>query len=241
MSDNVPSSSYSDPVYDRLDDAARAVRRHWLLVAGSIALVVIAAVSVRWVMSHHPEAGSAAGFIAAQQQSDQDKALAAYQAVADDVKTTPFFRARARIEMAQIQLDRKDTATALQTAQVALQDAQGAESPELVATARLTVAAVQFQAADLEGAGTSYTRAISEAGARNQVQFIEAKLGAARVAEAQGRMDEALSQLDDLINRSDIGADTLLSVARSRYWRVKRLIAERAAAPAASATTAAKQ
>lgn len=241
-----PTTSYSDPFYDRLEAASRVLRRHLVLVLGVILVVIILAVVVHRLLTSHPEAGSAASFLQAQERaeaarSDRIAAAAAWRAVIDDNATTPYFRARATIELAQVHLLGGEAAAARDLARHAASLATRADDAELTAAVILTRAAAELQAGEGETALASYGEAARAAGARLPVLQLEAELGQARALEHLGRLDEAIGRLEPLVARSDAGAESLLAVAKARYWHLRRRLADAAvAAPAtAAATTAA--
>lgn len=238
-----PTSSYSDPFYDRLEAISGALRAHRWLVLGGIVAAVVLAVAIRSWLTSHPEAGSAATFLKAQDRAqvardDRAKAAAAWQAALDDATTTPYFKARAAIELAQVHLAGGEAAAARDQLAKAAGFAQLAGDQELTATVAISRGAAEFQAGDLEAALSAYAEGERAAGARLPAQQVEAVMGQARTLERQGQTDEALARLEPLISRSDAGAEPLLALAKARYWRIKRLQAEAAAGPATAAVAA---
>lgn len=234
-----PTTSYSDPFYDRLETVSRLLRQHLVLVLGVIVAAVVLAVVVRQALTSHPEAGSAATFLQAQERAeaargDRNAAFAAWQAVLADQATTPYFKARAAIELAQVHLLGGEATAARDAARKAADFAKLADDAELTATVSLTRAAAELQAGELDAALASYAEAGRAAGARLPVPQLEAELGQARVLERQGKVEEAIARLEPLVARSDAGAESLLAVAKVRYWFLRRHQAEAALAPAAA-------
>jgi predicted negative regulator of RcsB-dependent stress response len=240
--DLAPSSSYSDPFYDRLDAVSRFLRRYWLFAALAVILTVVIAIVVNKVLARHPEAAGAAAFLHAQDlaqeaQQDRAKAVAAYEAVLGDPGATPYFKARAALEQTHLHLAGGDAGAARASVTKASDQIAAANDTELSATVRLSVAAVALQANELDAALTAFAEAERLAGPRLPAVQIEAILGQARVLERQAKTSEAIAQLEPLIARSDVGAEGILTVAKARYWRLKRVAAE-AALPAAAAPAA---
>lgn len=228
-----PSTSYSDPFYDRLDACARMLRRYWHVAVAIVIIAVCSAILLRWSLATHPEAGGAVAFLHAQEQAqtagpDRAKALAAYAEVLADSTTTPYFRARAAIEQIHLNLLNADVPAARTAAEQANAAATVAKDPALLAAVRLSQAAIELQAEQLDAALAAYTEAATLAGPRQPALQLDAMLGQARVQERQGKQDEAIATLEPLITRSDAGAESLVVVAKARYWRLKRLQAEAA-------------
>jgi hypothetical protein len=235
MADDLgPSTSYSDPFYDRLDAVARFIRTSWPLALLVLLLVIGAVFLGNKLLQRHPEAGSAARFVAARDTEDPAKREAAFKAVGADEAVTPSFRARALIEQVQLLLEKSDTASAgTVAAQAVTLAAQGGDA-EVQLAAKLTQAAVQAQAGELDLAVASYGAAKTAAGAKYAVAQLEAVLGLARVLEKQGKLEDAIAELEPLTVRADAGAENLLGLAKVSYWELKRKVAEAAqAAPAA--------
>ncbi len=244
MADDLgPSTSYSDPFYDRLDAFAQVIKRAWPLVLLVVVLGIVGVFVLNSALQRHPEAGSAARFIAARDEADATKRTAAFQALLADAQVTPTFRARAGIEVVQELLLKGDTASAAPVALKVIEAATAANDPEIQLAAKLTRAAVHQQAGELDLAISLFSETKRAAGAKYQVAQLTAVLGSAQVLTAQGKRDEAIAELEPLTTRTDLGAESLLSLAKAMYWDLKRQVAEAAApapapapAPAAPAT-----
>jgi tetratricopeptide (TPR) repeat protein len=234
-----PTTSYSDPFYDRLDAFAQWLKRAWLLVAVVLILVVAGVVALNWFLQRHPDAGSAARFISAREVEDDAKRESALKAVADDATVTASFRARALIEVVQLHLTKSDTAGAGPLADKALEQSRQSDDADVQLAAKLTRAAVYLQAGELEPAAKAYGEAKRAAGSKYPVAGFESALGLARVAEKQGHLDDAINELEPLMSRNEAGAANLLGLAKVFYWDLKRRSAEAKLAPAAAAPTAA--
>lgn len=244
MSDLGPSTSYSDPFYDRLDAFAQEIKRRWWIVALVIVVTVIAVMATHQMMETRPEAGSAARYLAARsltagQGQDKVATAAALGKLMDDATNTPFFRARAAIDVLQSRLDAGDTAGAKVAGELAVAQANLAKDAELQLAATLSLAAAKHQGGDLDGALADYAKSERAAGAKYTVHQFEAIIGQARVLAAQGKKAEAIQALEPLQTRSDAGAEELLKIAKVSYWNLKREVAEAAAKPAAVAPAAA--
>ena len=239
MSDLGPSTSYSDPFYDRLDAFAQEIKRRWWIVALVIVVTIIAVMTTHQMMETRPEAGSAARYLAARNGQDQAATSAALAKLMEDTTNTPFFRARAAIDVVQSRLDAGDTAGAKVAGELAVAQANLAKDAELQLAATLTLAAAKHQGGDLDGALADYAKSERAAGAKYTVHQFEAIIGQARVLAAQGKKADAIQALEPLQTRTDAGAEELLKIAKVSYWNLKREVAEAAAKPAAVAPAAA--
>jgi tetratricopeptide (TPR) repeat protein len=123
-------------------------------------------------------------------------------------------------------LARKDTATAATAAAKAIEFAAQGNDPEVQLVAKLSRAAVHFQAGELEPALTAYGEAKRASGAKYPVASLEATMGLARVYDRQGKLEDAIAELEPLLARTDAGAKQLLDLARAGYWDLKRRAAE---------------
>lgn len=231
--DLAPASSYSDPFYDRLDACSRFLRRHWLFAVLAVILTVVIAIVVSTMLARHPEAAGAATFLHAQElaqeaQQDRVKGVAAYEAVLNDAEATPYFKARAALEQTHLHLAGGDAVAARLSVTKASDQLKTVSDAELPAMVKLSLAAVEFQADAYEPALAAFAEAERLAGPRRPAVQIEAILGQARVLERQGKATEAIAQLEPLTARSDVGAEGILTVAKARYWRLKRTQAEAA-------------
>jgi hypothetical protein len=247
----LPTSSYSDPIYDRLESVAQRLTRRLGLFLAALVVVVVVAVVVHARLSDSPEAASANAFLKAdelQSEAVQERdptakgaklaaAAKALQALADDEKITPYFRARAFIELTQQDLDRNAPADAKTHATRAAELAVKSGDADLQLKADLSRAAALLQGGENAEAEKVYVQVDRQAGARFPDSQVAAVLGAARAMELQGKLDDAVTKLESIINRAEASAHELIQVAREQYYRLKRQIAEKAA-PAAAAPTA---
>ena len=227
-------TSYSDPFYDRLEAFANVLKKAWPLVLLVIVLSVAGVFALTWALQRHPDAGSAARFIAARDEQDAVKRTAAYQALIADASVTEVFRARAGIEVVNDLLAKGDTASAAPVATKASTDAAASGDVEVQLAAKLSVAAVHQQAGELDQAVTAYSDAKRVAGVKYPASRLAAELGLAQVLVVQGKREDALAVLEPVIARNDTGAENLQYIAKAMYWDLKRSLAE-AAAPAAPA------
>ncbi|MBA3938639.1 MAG: hypothetical protein H0X38_14390, partial [Planctomycetes bacterium] len=234
-----PTTSYSDPIYDRLETLSqRVVRRLGFLIAALIVIVVVAVI-VHSRMQESPAAASVYAFQKAGEERDPAKREAAYTTLASDEQITPFFRARAYIELTQAALAKPDAAAAKAAAAKAVEWAQKADDQDIELVAGLSQAATTLDAGDFPAAESAYLKLERKAGSKAQDRQIAAILGAAKAQEKQNKIDDAIAKLETVISRSDAGARQLIDLARQEYWRLKRQQAGPAlAAPAAGAPTA---
>jgi hypothetical protein len=247
-----PTTSYSDPIYDRLESVAQRLTRRLGLVLLALIVGIVIAVIIHSRLLESPEAASANAFTKAQDQleeanreRDPDKAnklaaaLNALQVVAGNDKITPFFRSRAFIELVQQDLSANTLGEGKAHAAKAIELATKSQDGELQLKAELSAAAVQLQAGENAEAEKSYLLAERHAGAKSADSSIVAVLGAARAMELQGKLDEAATKLESITSRVDASAHELVQLARQQYWRLKRLQALKDAPPAATAPGAA--
>jgi hypothetical protein len=230
--DDAPLSSYSDPLYDRLDAVARHVRRLWWVLVLAVLLIAATAVAVRLWMHREPTAIGAALAVEARNERDPAKREAAWTVLADGAEHDPGFRAAADIELVQIALGKGDAITARDRAQKAEEQARLSENDDLKLAAALSRAAAVLDGGDAAAALALYEKASSGAGARHPARKLAAEFGAAHCLEKTGKIDEAIARLEPLTTRSDRGAEDLIKVATATYWRLKRQQAGGAARPA---------
>lgn len=217
-----PSSSYSDPIYDRLDTVAQRISRRWPLLVLLLLIIVATAVTLRMAFFRSPSAASASAYVEAMEAEGDDAKLAALKKLVDDAAATDYFRGRAACELVQDALDKKQPAEAKKYAEQAVAFAAKGGDADLQLNARLSLAAAHEDAGEYADALKSYRDVASSAGGKFPSQQLAAVLGAARTLQAQGLIDEAVTQLESVINRNDSGAEALLDYARVLYWQLKR-------------------
>lgn len=237
--DDAPLSSYSDPIYDRLDALSRQVRKQWWLVILVVIVIALAAIAVRlWL---HREPAALGGAIAASASAEQDPAKreAAWSELADGAKHDLGFRAAACIELSQILLDRGDAIKARERAKQAEDFAREAKDVDLQLAAGLSHAAALLDSGDANAALDLYEKAARGAGAQYPARKLAGELGAAVCLERLGKPDEALLRLEPLTTRSERGAEQVVQLATAMYWRLKRAAEPSTASPAPAANDAA--
>jgi hypothetical protein len=246
-----PTTSYSDPFYDRLEALAQRITKRLWLVLLALVVVVIAAVVTHAIMRDTPVAASAGRFLDAatlRMEADQARdpaerttklaeAAKAFTAVAADETNTPYYRARAGIELAQLDLDRSALSDAKADIEKARAQAAKALDPDLDLAVGLSEAAVLFQSGDAAAAESRYLAIERAAGLTHPDRQVAAIIGAAQTMRAQNRIDDAVAKLEPLITRNDQQAQILLAVAKSEYWTLKRLQATKPGAEAPAAPT----
>jgi len=232
--DDAPLSSYSDPLYDRLDAISRQVKRLWWMFALIIIIIALAAVAVRLWMQREPIAVGSAVAVRAMQEQDAAKREASWTELADGTEHDAAFRAAANIELVQIKLAAGDAIKARERAEQAIKLAQQAKDEDLILAAGLSKAAALLDGGDAAAALELYETAGRNSGAKYPARKLAAELGAATCLEKQGKPDEALARLEPITTRTERGADQLVQIATAMYWRLKRAQAP-APAPAAPA------
>lgn len=228
-----PTTSYSDPFYDRLESVAQRITRRLGLVVVGLVIAVVVAVLVHGWMHDNPTAASADAYLTiatkrdeAQRAHDPVKVAAAakdFESLAANADIKAFFRARALIELVQHDLDRGDAAGAKAHAAKAKDLAAQAADDDLQLAADLSAAAADLQAGDLPAAEKAYARVESAARVTYPDRQIAAIQGGAKAIELQGRLDDAIAKLEPLVNRTDTSAGPLLKLAKQQYWRLKRM------------------
>ena len=247
-----PTTSYSDPFYDRLESVAQRISRRIGLVLLAIAVAVAVAVVVHSRMGNSPAAASANSFLSASTQREQanrerdplargvkqSEAAKAFATLAADEQATPYFRARACIELTQDHLDHAALTEAKAQVAKAKEFAAKADDPDLDLAIGLSQAAVELQAGEHAAAEKTYLGVERAAGATYPDRQIAALLGATIAMAAQSRVDDAIAKLEPLMSRVDGGsASLLIGIAKQQYWKLKRQKAE-GVAPAAPAPAA---
>jgi hypothetical protein len=228
-----PSTSYSDPIYDRLESVAQRLTRRIGWVVAMLIVVVAVAVLIRTMLRDSKEPMTGHAYLKAAEERDETKRREALKAVVEDATSTPFFRAVALFELTQEALKQDQIPEAKVHAGRATEAAKAALDDDLILAARLNQAAVTLQAKDYDAAAQDYDAVERAAGAKRPDRALAATIGLATVYEAQGKPDEAIAKLETVISRTDSGAEGLLNLARQQYWRLKRQAAEKALAPAA--------
>jgi len=220
--DTAPTTSYSDPIYDRLEALSHRVRRaRWVIVAAIIVAVALG-LGLRAYFNHRPEATSAVAYIKARDAAKPDERTNALKALADDAATTPFFRAKAAIELCQDAITAGNAADAKSWASKASAAAALANDPEMSLAARLSEGAVAEDAGELDTALAHYDAVQAKAGAKYVNHFLLAVYGAARIEKAQNNAKAALERLEPVVTRGDDAAKPLLPLLQSLYWACKR-------------------
>lgn len=220
--EDAPLSSYSDPIYDRLDALSRQVRKQWWLVVLAVIVIALAAIAVRLWLHREPAALGGALAASASAQQDPAKREAAWIELADGANLDIGFRAAACIELSQILLDRGDAIKARDRAKQAENLARDAKDDDLVLAAGLSHAAALLDSGDANAALELYEKASRGAGAKHPARKLAGELGAAVCLEKLGKPDEAMARLEPLTTRSERGSEQLVQLATSMYWRLKR-------------------
>ena len=158
MADENPAndvSSYSDPIYDRLERVNRVLASNWRLIT----IVILAAVIGLTVLGNSggnsAEAQSATAYNNAAGDADKLKAVAADSSILAE------FRFQAANDLVQQALDNDKLEEAQQYLTVASEQAQAAKSDKLKMYAHISTAALQSEAGELEAAINSYSEALA--------------------------------------------------------------------------------
>ena len=220
--DTAPTTSYSDPIYDRLEQVAHRIRRLKWLILGLIMVFICLGLWLRAVLKRNPDAVSAVAYVEALEAPEGDKRTSHLQALLANDKATPFFRARAALDLAQVAL----LASKIDEAKGLVEKAKGfaveAKSPELALIVSLAQGAVAEDGKDYDTALAAYEKVVRDAGAKFVVHFLTAAIGAARVEQMQGKHAEVIHRLDPVLTRTDEMSKQLMPLAKVIYWESKR-------------------
>lgn len=237
--DTAPTTSYSDPIYDRLEQVAQRIRRLKWLILGVILASIAIGVWVRANLKHNPGSASAVAYAEARELGDETQRKARLESLLGQEKTTPFFRARAALDLAQMALFAANVDEARRLVEQAKGHAAGAESPELELIVGLGEAAVAEDAKELDAALAAYEKVAAAAGARFPVHALTAAIGAARVEQQQGKHTAVLERLGAVLERTDEVSQQLMPLAKAIHWESQRASQggpKEAPKPAADAT-----
>jgi len=227
MADDTPSpepaSSYSDPIYDRLEVVMRGLGRRWWLIALIAIGAAIATVAAKRVDEHTPLAASADQVRFALQQQDRD----ALAALIDDESIHAELRAQAGIEAAALALSDGEADTAADLLDRVASLVQGAQRRDLRLLLQLSQAAVAEARGTLDEALADYRSVSESAGPNLPALGLEGTLGAGRVLGAQaehaseaGKTDEAMRLRRDALQVFELAAareDAGLLAQLARY------------------------
>ncbi|MBA3847648.1 MAG: hypothetical protein H0X45_13530 [Planctomycetes bacterium] len=222
VGDTGPSSSYSDPIYDRLDTVAQRVARRWPLLLLALLLIIGIALVLRHIAASDPETSSAFAYLDALDESDEVKRTERLTTVAHDDDNTAYFRARAHLDLVQHHLLAPDLVRAREHADAAVALARSSEDAGIEFEARLAQAAIAEDAGELDSALKAYQDVEIGSSGTYPAQRMAATLGGARVLQKAGDLDGALAKLEVLIANTDRDARALVQYGRWLYWQIKR-------------------
>jgi len=222
-------TSYSDPIYDRLETVVREFGRRWLLIVIIAALTVALVITLQQMEQQTPQAASAHAFSEAQEEG-----VEALSALVDNAGATAEFRGRAAIEAAALRLQDGNVEAARAVLERARPLVEEADRRGLELDLLLSEAAVHEAADELDEAIAAYRRADQRAGQQRPVHSVSATLGVARcqIAQAAASDDpeqatelrrQAISALSAVAGRRmQEGAGALASLARFQRESLKR-------------------
>ncbi len=203
-------SSYSDPVYDRLEQVAHGLGRTWWLYVVAAVLAVVIALAMRSFFDRSP--GAEAFRLLRNASTEGDEALVAF---VDNEEIPAEYRVRAAIQAAQTDLTagRVDAAVDLLERAGTLAGESEYRSQVLELTTSLSRAAALEDAGDTEQAMQLYEDVELRAGRDNPIQAILAGVGAVRCREAR-----ALAMAKDA-GASTNEAESEAAIAQARELR----------------------
>jgi len=218
--DTATTTSYSDPIYDRLEMVAQRIRRLRWLIVGILFLCIAGGLVLRAMLKHNPASASAVAYAEALAAPEAERSGKLTSLFAND-KATAYYRARCALDLAQIALFAAKVDEAKELVAKAKGFADQANNDELSLIVRLGQAAVAEDAKDLDAALADYERVEDAAGAKFAAHYLTAVLGAARVHQAQGKHKEVIERLEPVLTRSDEAAKSLMPLMKVIYWTSK--------------------
>lgn len=220
--DTNPTTSYSDPIYDRLEALGGRVRRaRWVIIA-AIVIAVVGGLILRAKLQHRPDAISAVAFVTAQNAEDETAQRKAYGDLVADDHATPFFRARAALELVELDLAAGKSDSAATWLAQAVTQAKGVDDTQLALAVRLGQASVAEDAGKLDEALADYDAVEQNGMVASPTHGLVGALGAARIEMAQKNPAAAVTRLEPHIERTEAELDQIVSVIRLLYWEAKR-------------------
>jgi hypothetical protein len=226
---DVPATetSYSDPIYDRLEQFSHGLQRRWPLVLLLFVVAVVTGLVVQGYRQSSPEAESARLFM----EASGDRA-ALVELVANEEQVSGLYRARGFMELVQLDIDDQEFDQAIEHADQGLAIAQQVGEDSLIASLRLSLAAAQ-RAADKPEDALATLAAVERAAVDLPMHRFEAQLAQARLLDAlasegadQAEQDEWLQQalviLEPLRLESGSGHGRLIDAARFLYFDIIR-------------------
>ena len=219
-----PVSSYSDPIYDRLEALSRWVRRMWLAVVLAIAAIIALFVILAFRARHTPESIGAVALAETQRIGDLKEREAKFQELGAQLEA-PHFRVQALIEAGQLALLERDDATAARARFAeAATIADGLENADrLQLQVRLSQGAAEQQAKQFAKALEFYQR-VERTGqlVRHPDLRILSALRSAECLAAQEPTDlkAAIDKLEPFLNSTELYADFLLNQVRALHARL---------------------
>lgn len=209
--DGIPTeTSYSDPLYDRLERAANWLGKRWIAVVIGTVLAVVIALVLRSLDANTPEAASNLAVGRATDALERSRlgqmgmggdpaaiaaSIAEVTALIDDEGVLPKYRAKAAISLSDHYLVSGDTAAAITAAERAVSLAQASDDQRIVVTAHLSLGAANEDAGNLGAALSAYTSADQLGGSfPTEQQLAAIYLGRVLIAQGDATDDQATSE-----------------------------------------------
>lgn len=222
-------TSYSDPLYDRLEGVVKAMGRKWWVIVLMAAIFAGAAVMLQQQAERVPEAASANAYLEALDEEGSD----ALAAVADNAEILPEFRARAALEAADRALAAGDAERAASLLATADTQAGATALKDLQLTVAASQAAVLEEQGQFEDAAARYTQVADKSAAAQPGLNLVATLGAARCNLALSAAAEDPELKAELLavaheqfvfasERDITGVDKLTQYARFQRYDLER-------------------
>jgi hypothetical protein len=218
-----PTSSYSDPIYDRLEALSQWVRRMWFAVILVLAIVIALAVYLSLRARHTPDSLGAQQFALAHDERDDNKREARLRELGTTLESAQF-RTQALIEAGQLALQRKDPAAARADLVAAAAIAANlSDEDRLAAQILISQGSIEHQAQAYDQALGFYTKAEPLVRTRFPDLRVQLALQQALALEAKQDLDGAIAKLEPLLGTTDVYAEGLLDQARAYHARLSAI------------------
>ncbi|MDA3961589.1 MAG: hypothetical protein PF961_12420, partial [Planctomycetota bacterium] len=239
MADNAPTApetpdvtSYSDPLYDRMEVIARGIGKRWYLI---VIIAILCSVAVLQLKARSENTPIAAGAHALRQA--RSEGIEALTALAGNEAVLSEWRARAALEAANLALGTGDLDSARSQLSVAKAQAEASALREVELTVLASQAAVAEQAEEFDVASSLYLEVADKTATGMLGLNLAATLGAGRcdlalaaasadAAEQTELRRSAYERFRFAGERSVEGAEQLVNYARFKRYELERAYPE---------------
>lgn len=242
MADFEDGTSYSDPIYDRLETAKTWMLKRWLLLSVLAIVISVGFVLGQQIANQTPDAEAALALNAAQ-SGDEDEALSQLRALLrEDSVLTPPYRIKAGIAIANILRQRGELDEALDALDEVTPALKQAEDPSLGLALKASRAALLEEQSQWQAAADLYEE-VATRGRSDLPLALAADLGSARCLLAMGdeaSRQQAIELLKGVAATEANQAQSLTNLARYMIERIRLQQASPASDDPAEAETEAE-